>query len=333
MPRYGYKHVGSEIRRSAGLYRRRYRARIRPIPSCRRKQIPVLQTDGQSATDPQDRQALRHYFETSHPYLRDLQTHDETYHRQFLTLVRQWIPSGACVLDIGCGTGLSTVLLSRTGYHAVGADLSPLFLQEGGQCGQVALVATDAESLPFPSGTFEAIVGFEFIEHVGDVPAVLTELIRILKPGGILLLHSPNLCSPFFPLRDFISLLFGGKGRPVFAETKEQALRWLAVNLRRTVQKIRSPFPDFLYRKPDLSGRYVGGDADSVYLACQIDLAHYLRRQHIEILQKAWGERILSRCLAGLLPNCAPYIALVARKPRDVNAVLCSSGIPPTSIQ
>ena len=308
----------------AGFRRRRFRARAGSVSPRPQKQISVLQIDTQFAPDPHNRRALRQYFETNRSYLRDLRTHDEPYHRQFLTLVRHWIPPGARVLDVGCGTGFSTVLLSRAGYNTAGVDISSLFLQEGGQHGEADFVAADAEGLPFPSATFGAVVAFEFIEHVADVPAVLTEFIRILKPGGILMLHSPNLCSPFFPLRDLFSLFLRGKGRPVFAETRDQAWQWLATNLKHTVHKLRSPFPDFLYRKPDLSGQYVGGDADSVYLACQIDLAHYLRRQHLDILQKAWGEKRLSRCLALLLPDFAPYIALVARKPRAINEILCS---------
>ena len=280
-------------------------------------------TLGVTAT-PEDRAAVRRYVEKSERYLNDLRTHDEEYHRQFFALVQRWVPAGAHILEVGCGPGLSTSLLAAKGYRAIGVDLSTLFLRHGGQRGRVPLVAADAESLPFPSASFDAVVGFEFIEHVADVPAVLSELIRVLAPGGILLLHSPNLCSPIFPLLDLVSLFLGRGGRPVFAETSRQALRWLKTNTRLTARKLRSRYPEFVYRKPDLSDRYVGGDADSLYLACQIDLARYLRRQHMQVLKKAWGESPVSRLLASFLPSAAPYIAIVARKPRTAERILAA---------
>ncbi len=295
------------------------------MPHCLGGRVPEASTS--VYTEPpseqtSDRDAFRQYVETSRCYLQDLQTHDEDYHRQFIHLVEQWLPGGSRVLDLGCGTGFSTSMLRERGYDVVGADLSTLFLRQGGQHERVDLVAADAESLPFPSASFQAVVSFEFIEHVADVPAVLSESIRVLAPRGILLFHSPNLCSPFFPLLDLVSLLLGRGGRPVFAETRTQAFGWLRKNSVLSLRKLRSRYPEFVYRKPDLTDQHVGGDADSLYLACQIDLAKYLRRQHMEVLQRAWGDRAASRLLARLFPDFAPYIALVARKPDSPESVL-----------
>ncbi len=135
----------------------------------------VVTTFTSQQTGPQDkpitdRDAFRRYVETSRCYLEDLQTHNRDYHRWFMDLATRWIPAGSKVLDLGCGTGFSSMMLQERGYTVVGADLSTLFLRQGGQRGKTDLVAADAESLPFPTASFDAVAAFEFIEHVaGEV--------------------------------------------------------------------------------------------------------------------------------------------------------------------
>ncbi|WP_268240455.1 demethylmenaquinone methyltransferase [Mangrovihabitans endophyticus] len=92
---------------------------------------------------------------------------------------------GERVLDVGAGTGVSTVEFERAGAFAVGADLSTGMLRAGRQTGRaVPLVAGDALRLPFPDGTFDAVTISFALRNVVDTGAALRELGRVTRVGG-----------------------------------------------------------------------------------------------------------------------------------------------------
>jgi len=260
-------------------------------------------------------QQLKQYYQTSARYRDDLKTHDERFLEPFLILIGRYLERGARILDLGCGTGLSTRMLNEAGYDAFGLDLSPLFLSvEKKENPQTDLLAGNALQLPFADSTFDAVVGFEFIEHIPNVPALLDEILRVLKSNGWIAFHSPNLLSPYLPAFDLLRMFLGGEGRPVFAEDIPQAFRWLLQNLHMSLTKKIARQPSFHYREPDLSERRIGGDSDSVYLANPMDLAHYLRGKGCAILNRAHAMSRKNKLLAAATPNFAPYMGLVARK-------------------
>ena len=258
---------------------------------------------------------LKRYYQTSTRSRDDLKTHDERFLEPYLILIERYIHPPARVLDVGCGTALSTRMLTQRGYDAVGVDLSPLFLcVEKENHPTTDLSAADATQLPFEDESFDVVAAFEFIEHAPNVPALLDELKRVLRPRGYLFFHSPNLISPYLPAYDIVRMMMGGEGRPVFAETLSQAWAWLGGNLAMSLKKWLHPKPCFTYRDPDLSERRIGGDADSVYLANPIDLAAYLRRSGFIIDQRAHAMSWKNKVLAAVTPNFAPYMGLVAHK-------------------
>jgi demethylmenaquinone methyltransferase / 2-methoxy-6-polyprenyl-1,4-benzoquinol methylase len=92
---------------------------------------------------------------------------------------------GDRVLDVGAGTGVSTVELARSGAFAVGADLSLGMLRAGRRSRpEVPLVAGDALRLPFPDGCFDAVTISFALRNVVDAEAALRELGRVTRLGG-----------------------------------------------------------------------------------------------------------------------------------------------------
>ena len=112
---------------------------------------------------------------------------------------------GPLVLDVASGTaGVAVQLASRTGARVVGVDLTEEMLRQGqanvagaGLSSRIGLVAGQAERLPFPDGSFDALTFTYLLRYVEDPQATLTELARVVKPGGTM--ASLEFCVPPAP--------------------------------------------------------------------------------------------------------------------------------------
>jgi demethylmenaquinone methyltransferase / 2-methoxy-6-polyprenyl-1,4-benzoquinol methylase len=112
---------------------------------------------------------------------------------------------GPLVLDVASGTaGVAVQLASRTGARVVGVDLTEDMLRQGqanvsgaGLSSRIGLVAGQAERLPFPDGSFDALTFTYLLRYVEDPQATLTELARVVKPGGTM--ASLEFCVPPAP--------------------------------------------------------------------------------------------------------------------------------------
>jgi O-antigen biosynthesis protein len=103
--------------------------------------------------------------------------------------------AGRSVLDAGCGVGYGSAMLARAGAaDVVGLDLSAKAVEAAAQGApaNASFVAGDVHALPFDAGRFEVVVCFEVIEHVEGQDEVIAELARVLAPGGVLAISSPN---------------------------------------------------------------------------------------------------------------------------------------------
>jgi demethylmenaquinone methyltransferase / 2-methoxy-6-polyprenyl-1,4-benzoquinol methylase len=101
-------------------------------------------------------------------------------------------PKDQLVLDVAAGTaGISLQLARRLGARVVGVDLTEQMLRQGasnveaaGAGDRVALVNGRAEQLPFPDASFDALTFSYLLRYVSDPQATLSELARVVRPGG-----------------------------------------------------------------------------------------------------------------------------------------------------
>ena len=103
---------------------------------------------------------------------------------------------GLHTLDIPAGNGHVVDELRRRGHDAVGGDINDA---------RDHFIRVDMEAaLPFDDATFDAVTCLEGIEHVVDEVALIREFIRILKPGGLLVISTPNVMNLYSRLHYFL---------------------------------------------------------------------------------------------------------------------------------
>jgi SAM-dependent methyltransferase len=98
------------------------------------------------------------------------------------------VRAGSAVLDLGCGAGM-LALLKRKGVSLTGVDLSPECALAARRNGYDLTCAADLTRLPFDDDSFDYVVSLDVLGHVefGDKDAVLAEVARVLRPGGVTL--------------------------------------------------------------------------------------------------------------------------------------------------
>ena len=110
--------------------------------------------------------------------------------------------AGRDVLDVGCNTGYGTMRFAPVAGRVVGVDVSPRAIEaarERALDGRPEFIQTSGFELPFPAGTFDLVTSFQVLEHVPDATAFLRELARVLRPGGTVILATPNAATRLYP--------------------------------------------------------------------------------------------------------------------------------------
>jgi SAM-dependent methyltransferase len=116
-------------------------------------------------------------------------------------LIREQIGvvAGLHILEVACGRGGFARELGRAGARVTGCDFSHVAvrvgdgkLRAGNDHAAVTFIQGDAQNLPFADDSFDLVISCETIEHLPDAPKALREMLRVSRPGGKLLLTTPN---------------------------------------------------------------------------------------------------------------------------------------------
>lgn len=104
------------------------------------------------------------------------------------------LQQGGSYVEVGCGGGEVCSLIGKH-YQVTGVDVSRLALQRArdrSMGGMVTLIEASADHLPIEENSADGVYSFEVLEHVWDPLTALREMVRIIKPGGFLLVSMPN---------------------------------------------------------------------------------------------------------------------------------------------
>jgi 2-polyprenyl-3-methyl-5-hydroxy-6-metoxy-1,4-benzoquinol methylase len=170
--------------------------------------------------------------------------------RARLAFLLDHAPPGARVLDVGCGEGWFAAALARADRGAVGIDLAEEPLRrarerEPGLGLDLRRVSAHGE-WPLADASFDAVWAGETIEHVADTAGVLSEVRRVLRPGGALVLSTPA--------HDPLTRLALGVSGRAFAAHFDPRSDHLRFYTRRTLAALLDDFRFELVRTRSIGG-------------------------------------------------------------------------------
>lgn len=148
--------------------------------------------------------AHRHMDDVAHLYEKTIPPHvADHYLQKRLAFIQKRLRPGGVIVDVGCGTGLLARKLCEAGYQARGMDESAGMLKACLDTNAIPCVHGDSARLPIKSDSVDAAICVATMHHVvgrDEVKQTLIEMLRIVKPGGWILIWDHNPLNPYWPI-------------------------------------------------------------------------------------------------------------------------------------
>lgn len=225
-------------------------------------------------------------------YARFLSGWDDGFYAKYVDFL-QPATSGTRILDIGCGVGQVVAQLERRGYEAYGVDVSEPNIKRAKEvCPRCQIY--DGRTLPFPDQHFASAGAFNVLEHVEEPEAFIAELVRVVAPGGRVLLSSPN----FFRVLGF---------RDYHPRMRGLANKWRnGLRLReKRRQMLATPGEVRFDHMPPIVRTPFNPDDDAIIATNGLEIKFFLERAGCRVEQMLCTDRYVSKPL-DLLLNMTP---------------------------
>jgi ubiquinone/menaquinone biosynthesis C-methylase UbiE len=177
---------------------------------------------------------------------------------------------GESILEVGCGSGILIPHLPQ-GVVYMGVDSSTYGLEQArARFKDATFIEASSEKLPFNQDTFSYVVSIFALEHFSKPKESLDEMVRVLKPGGHLLLLAPNLEFPFARLNALRHRSFIYRVGFMAMRIRDYLFRVFGVLTFRTIQK----------NYTEATGRYEKPDDDLRYAVSTFEVIAYLQSRY-----------------------------------------------------
>lgn len=233
------------------------------------------------------------YYRHNEAYAEFLANWDEGFYAKYAETL-QPARSGARVLDVGCGVGQVVRRLQDAGFAAHGVEVSEPNVAKAKGFG-LDCTLYDGRYLPFPDRHFASVGALNVLEHVEEPEAFIAELVRVVEPGGRVLISSPN----FFRVlgfRDYHPRMRGVANkwrnwRRLAAKRRQMRDAPDAVRFDRMTPIVREPFQP---------------DDDAIVATNSLEIAFFLRRAGCVVERIECTDRYVNR-LVDFCLNLPPF--------------------------
>ena len=251
-----------------------------------------------------------------------LMDRSEADYQDYVDVVTRWTPMNRDVLDLGCGTYRTPLLLQGRGFQTVGCDLFSEkqcrhYQKQVGKDGP-RFISYAGKRLPFDDEAFDTVATLCMMEHVADVDGMLSEIRRILKPGGRVVIIGPNMSGPHRVILGMINIL-RGKGRYWHFQNVIDCIVGGMKMMFWSLLVLISKKPLFLYVYPRIEEdkiKFELPDDDAIHLNMPLSYKKWFQQNGFRInrYNRYMGDSALARGFNTLFPSLATKVQIVAEK-------------------
>ena len=143
---------------------------------------------------------------------------------------------GAKLLDVGCGTGAFLHSIRDIAPDAEGCDFNTEQYQDTESLSRIRKADLNAEPLPYADDSFDVVTSLDVLEHVFHPYRLVEEALRVVRPGGYVILSTPNVAS----ILQKAQYLFTGRFKGFFdpAQSAETGERHISPIFRETLEQV-----------------------------------------------------------------------------------------------
>lgn len=236
-------------------------------------------------------------YKDNEKYAQFLESWEKGFYQKYADFLKPDLPGGK-VLDVGCGVGQVLEKLQEFGFEAYGVDVSKPNIERASRiCPRAYLY--DGKRLPFDKGFFDSAGALNVLEHVEEPELFISELVRVVKKGGKVVLSSPN----FFRVigfRDYHPRMRGLKNK------------WR--NLRRIIEKLNQmriePEKVRFDKMTPIVKEPFTPDDDAIVATNPFEMEFFLARAGCKIELSVCTDRYVSKTL-DLILNSGPWHRLM----------------------
>ncbi len=237
-------------------------------------------------------------------YLSKLNDLGESYYSKYISFIKFYSKRKDKILDVGCGTGTVLFNLQNKGFvNLYGIDVSRMFIKEAQRKKLKNLKSFSGKKFPYKNESFNVVGSFNVLEHTQNPNFFISEQIRLLKPGGKLIIACPN----------FLSIMLINNWHPRLRGFRQKSKNFVCV-----LKKVLDKNSEFEKIKP-IKMKIFKYDSDAIVITNLIDLKRQLKKEKCEIIYESgfikmdsYIVKILN--LVPLIRYVSPSCFIVAQK-------------------